>query len=202
MNYKVLSDDRLLDYCSQDSRQAFNELFHRYALRLFRLGIRYTKDRFIAEELALDLLMNIWERRRELKVKEGHFSTYLFRAMHNKSITHIRRKLPQFADVDQLTDTSLVSSLEADLDMRTREAELRYRKSLDALTPQRRKVFELSRDRHLSYQEIARELNLSINTVENHMQAALTVLRKQYQNYPSSIWLAVVFTLPCLFYAG
>jgi RNA polymerase sigma-70 factor (ECF subfamily) len=192
MNYKTLSDEALLEHCRLENRRAFNELFDRYALNLRRLAMRYTKDGFAAEELALDLLMDMWERRHDLEVKKGLFSAYLFRAMHNRGISYVRRRLPQFSDVDTLADGGPVSPHEADLGVRMRDEEQRYRKSLDALTPQRRRVFELSRERHLSYPEIARELNLSINTVENHMQAALAVLRRQYQTYRSCILLAAI----------
>jgi RNA polymerase sigma-70 factor (family 1) len=195
MNYKILSDEVLLEHCRQESRRAFNELFDRYALKLCHLGTRYTKDQFVTEELTLDLFMDIWEKRHELQVRDGLFAAYLFRAMHNRAISYIRRKLPQFANVDQLTNDQFVSPLDADLSVRTKDAEERYRKSLDTLTPQRRRVFELSRDRNLSYPEIARELNLSINTVENHMQAALSVLRRHYQSYTSCILLAVLIPL-------
>jgi RNA polymerase sigma-70 factor (ECF subfamily) len=60
-----------------------------------------------------------------------------------------------------------------------REAELEIIKeeALELLTPRRRQIFEMSRNEGKSYKEIARELNISSNTVRNHMSSSLETLR-------------------------
>jgi RNA polymerase sigma-70 factor (ECF subfamily) len=49
---------------------------------------------------------------------------------------------------------------------------------LSRLSPQRQKVFRLSREQDMSYTEIAATLNISPNTVKNHISAALEQLRE------------------------
>ena len=44
-------------------------------------------------------------------------------------------------------------------------------------------IFRLSRDRGLTYKEIASQKNVSIKTVELHISKALTILRKQLRSY-------------------
>jgi len=187
---RELSDDDLLQLCSKDDCSAFNILFDRYAPRLYKLGMRYLKDQFVVEELAIDLLYNIWERRHSLQVN-GQFSSYLFRAMHNTSISHLRRAKMVTVPIDEFHENTFQSENGADHSILAKDTENTYREKLSGLSPQRRKVFVLSREYNMSYADIARELNLSQNTVENHMVAALAFLRKQYQQHPAFTILSV-----------
>jgi RNA polymerase sigma factor (sigma-70 family) len=56
----------------------------------------------------------------------------------------------------------------------------------ELLPPQRKKVFVLSRKQGLSRQEIARELNISANTVDNHLREALIFIRAYLQKTPGA----------------
>jgi RNA polymerase sigma-70 factor (ECF subfamily) len=51
------------------------------------------------------------------------------------------------------------------------------RMNIDALPPQRKAIFMMSRYEHMSNIEIAVKLNLSVSTVEKHMELALKDLR-------------------------
>jgi len=55
--------------------------------------------------------------------------------------------------------------------------------ALEGLPPQCRRVFEMSRTEQLSYQEIAIQLNISTNTVENHISKALKLLRIELKEF-------------------
>lgn len=187
---QILSDDDLLQLCSMDDCRAFNLLFDRYAPKLYKLGMRYLKDQCAVEELAIDLLYNIWERRHTLQI-QGQFSSYLFRAMHNTSISYLRKTKMVTVSIDDFHEDSFQSDTAADDAILAKDTEKTYREKLSGLSPQRRKVFVMSREHNMSYADIARELNLSQNTVENHMVAALSFLRKQYDQYPAFIILSV-----------
>jgi RNA polymerase sigma-70 factor (ECF subfamily) len=63
------------------------------------------------------------------------------------------------------------------------ELEGKIRKAIDSLPPACRKVFELSRWDEKSYHEIADCLGIAIKTVENQMQKALKVMRKELKDY-------------------
>ena len=178
-----LNDNDLLQLCKKDDFRAFNMLFYLYAPKLYKLGMRYLKDRSTVEELAIGLLYNIWERRHTLEVK-GELSSYLFRAMHNTSISYLRKNKIVTVDINAFHQDAFHAEESADNVIMAKEMEKTYRDQLAALSPQRRKVFVLSREHDMSYADIAKELNLSQNTVENHMVAALSFLRKQYEQYP------------------
>ena len=58
------------------------------------------------------------------------------------------------------------------------ELELRLKNALDDLPPQSRKIFMMNRFDQLSYSEIAKELNISVNTVKTQMKRATKKLRE------------------------
>lgn len=63
------------------------------------------------------------------------------------------------------------------------ELEREILKAIDALPPQCKKVFEMSRFQQLSYAEIAKALDISTNTIENHMSKALKLLRTNLKEF-------------------
>jgi RNA polymerase sigma-70 factor (ECF subfamily) len=62
--------------------------------------------------------------------------------------------------------------------------------------PQKQKeVFLLSRDHGFSQQEIARRHNISINTVNNHIKAALKLIREDLRDYQYFLFFIVCIPL-------
>jgi RNA polymerase sigma-70 factor (ECF subfamily) len=59
------------------------------------------------------------------------------------------------------------------------ERAARVQAVIEALPTERRKIFRLSRNEGLKYQEIAEKLGLSVKTVENQMGKALKTLREE-----------------------
>jgi len=57
------------------------------------------------------------------------------------------------------------------------------------LPPQCKLVFEMSRMEQLSYSEIAKKLNISTNTIENHISKALKILRIELREFLSVLIL-------------
>jgi RNA polymerase sigma-70 factor (ECF subfamily) len=58
------------------------------------------------------------------------------------------------------------------------ETNARLRSDIESMPPQRRTIFKMSRYENLSNMEIAIRLNLSVRTVEKHIELALKDLRR------------------------
>ncbi|GHT75393.1 hypothetical protein AGMMS50262_10560 [Bacteroidia bacterium] len=64
-------------------------------------------------------------------------------------------------------------------------------KVIENLSPQAKIIFEMSRKKGMKSAEIAKQLNLSVRTVEKHIYQALKLLKKQLADYMPLIILVV-----------
>jgi|GEM_PF-402010 len=192
MDYKRASDLELWQFCQQDDMRAYNELFDRYFPKLYRLSLNHIREAAIAEELAMDLLCSLWFKRHRLTIKTD-ISTYFFRSMKNHIINQLKKNIPVTTTLESVKEHKLVSENHADAQVMASDVEKAYRVNLEQLSPQRRRVFQLSREENLTYAEIAQEMNISVNAVENYMVAALSSLRNGMKEYTTTLILLIIF---------
>ena len=75
-----------------------------------------------------------------------------------------------------------------------KETEALLNKAIASLSPKRQEVYQLSRRQGLRLEEIATEMQLSYNTVRNHLVEAFRQIRKYYlENFSSIILLFFSF---------
>lgn len=194
MDYKSVSDIELWKCCRQDDIRAYNELVARYIPRLGKLTHRFVKDTFKTEELIMDLLFNLWERRHTLEIKDS-VSAYLYTSFKYMALRQLCKSLPHTIDITKLDESIQPSDIEADYRIRYAEAENDFDSQLKQLTPQVRVVFEMSRTQNLSNREIAQRMNLSVRTVEGYISVALSHMRKHYNDYAYLAYLVVLGNL-------
>ncbi len=166
----------LLIQVSNGDEKAFKDLFSCYYQKLFYIFC-FTKSKQVAEELVMDVFLKIWLGR-EIIPQIEKFDAFLFRVAHNKSIDFLRSvaRDPQFKDL--LWETiQMANNDEADSSILTREYETKLREAISLLSPQRKKVYQLSREQDLTHDQIASELNLSKHTINNHIVEAQRFIR-------------------------
>src|SRR5258708_571288 len=176
----------------QDDEKEFEQVFHYYYPRLFRYAFRYLKDEFWAEELSMDVLARIWEKKSAITHAET-FENYLFKAARNHLVNRWQRKIDGLLSLETLpVEVADIKSKDASSQydpILSKELETVYHNSVSELPTQRRLIFLLHRNEHLSYKEIAQKLKISPKTVENHIGAALKQLRVAMLQYLTSIIL-------------
>ena len=164
--------------------KAFEYIFKSYYSSLCRYACDLLKNADQAEEVVQDTLIRIWENRRKLHINTS-IKSYLFRSVHNQCINlikhlhvvkkqsdkHLKEVMSDFEitlmSEDEFTlDTFFYDGLENDIE-----------KAIQSLPEQCRKIFRMSRFEMLSYEEIARKLCISVNTVKTQIRRALEKLR-------------------------
>ena len=170
-------------FCLQAMREndeplAFNALFKRYYVMLSRHIFKLTQNSEAAEELTDDIMVDLWNKRQKLDIQLS-LKSYLYKAATFKAYDHLRKKsrTPQQSDLDNIPDLGQKGTQNADDNLKTEEVSRQINAALDKLPPKCRMVFELSRFKDYTYKQIAKEMEISVKTVENQISKALKILR-------------------------
>lgn len=172
-----MEDRELLERVRAGNEAAYDEVFRNWYPTLVRVAAALVKDSDAAEEVAQDVMHELW-RRRETLDPEASLRAYLLRSVRNRALNqlrHLRVRRDTEADVEALYDTPLT----ADQPLAAQELAEAVQEAFGELPPRCREVFELSRVHGLKYAEIAESLGISQKTVEAQMGKALRVMRER-----------------------
>jgi RNA polymerase sigma-70 factor (ECF subfamily) len=155
---------------------AFDTVFRAHYADLVRMAESVVRERALAEEIAQDVMLEVWRRSEPIRLEQG-FRAYLLRATRNRALNHIRHE--RIVQREQLA--AAVESPTApppDQDLLGAELHDAIEQAMAALPNNCREVFQMSRTQNLRYSEIAAVLDVSVKTVEKRMGQALAELRK------------------------
>lgn len=164
--------------------QSFEKLFNTYYSFLCVFANQFVRDMQTAEEIIDDLFYHIWEIRKELEIRDD-FKSYLLRSTYNRCISHLRKLKKEQKIIRDLainageeilqihTVTTPLHLLVSD------ELMTELNRTVEALPEQCKKIFLLKREEDLSYDEIAKRLKISKNTVKTQIKIALKKIREE-----------------------
>lgn len=155
------------------STQDFEQYFKRFYRPLCLFSLRYTSSLEDAEDVVQQAFADIWEKNCT-GVAIENLKAYLYQAVRNRSLSLLSKPI-ETETTDLLSDWEDASEEEQ---IQIAERDARLWEIIDALPPERKKIFLMAKRDGLKYQEIAEELNLSIKTIENQMGKALKALRE------------------------
>jgi RNA polymerase sigma-70 factor (family 1) len=175
----LYDDNFCLSKVKEGDEHFFNLIFEKYRNQLFAYLFKVTKSRETSEEIVLDVFLKLWHGREAITEIEN-LEAFLFRVAHNKAIDFFRaaKRNPKMQQEIWELITEAISYETADKKLLDKSIEALVQTAVDQLSPQRRKVYFLRNNEDLSYGEIARELNLSTNTVRNHLAASVQFIRE------------------------
>jgi RNA polymerase sigma factor (sigma-70 family) len=189
----VPSDETLmLDYQAGDA-SAFDVLYARHRLSLFRFITRQIIDRGVAEEVFQEVWMNVIQSRERYEVA-ARFRTWLYTLAHHRMMDYFRQH--QRAQVVAFTLNDAQSNETLSLDQvsasRTDEPEVRAEsraqghailRLLETLPAPQRETFLLSEEAGLTVAEIAVATGVTVEAAKSRLRYALQKLRDGLDAY-------------------
>lgn len=180
----------LFNEVKKNDLSSYEIIFKKYYKELYRFAFTYVRDGTMAEEMAQEVFLYIWEKRAQIEIQTT-LKTYLYSAVKNKCLNYIKLELPRQQSMADVSEVMLSVSGKRQ-DEGENELLKRYiQKAVDSLPKKCRRIFILSRNAGMTYEEIAEELDLSKKTVENQMGIALKKLRESleevYEHYKRTL---------------
>lgn len=177
---KSTEDERLFMYLQRGDKKAFNTFFLRYYPVLCAYATQFVGMND-AEEIIQDLMVGIWERRKDIVV-DSSLNGYLFRAVKNKCFNHLE-KLRVHEQVHLLIAGNMQMKFEDPDFYVVEELTQKIEEALGRLPETYREAFVMNRIDGKTYNEIAAELSISAKTVDYRIQQALKNLRVELKDY-------------------
>lgn len=156
---------------------AFMQLYEKYVHGLFNFIKKYIADESIVEDLIHESFYNLWRYRHN--IKEGHpVQNYLYRIARNEVYKEISKQIQQKTTLSTYAENKK-GMFEGSVYQSILEDELGeiYDMAINKLPPQRRRIFIMCREEGLTHKEIAEHLNISPNTVKEHMSLAMRAIK-------------------------
>jgi len=168
----------LIEGLKRKDKLVFDYIFNYYYSSLCAFSMQYTNDRSASEDLVQDLFVSLWMEAHNLKISSS-LKSYIFTGVKNRCFDYQKHQKV----VKKYEAYELFSSKNGDrtTDNYFAESELRLaiQKSFEKLSPRCREIFELSRLKGLSNQEISEKLGISKRTVELQISNALKIFRNE-----------------------
>ena len=173
---RAKSDGELMQMIANGNESAFQEVYHRYSRLVFGYGVRILKERGLAEDVAQE----VWIRVVRLSTSyrgEGALKFWLMKVTRNSALTLIRKRGVVAETVVGEEPTADAAETAEQL---TRGIELaRLSERMSQLPDGQRVALVLWISESLSYDEIASEMNVSVEAVKSLIFRARKTLLKE-----------------------
>jgi RNA polymerase sigma-70 factor (ECF subfamily) len=174
----LTTNEKIIEDLLQDDPQAMKRLFELYYVPLCRYALRYTVSIDIAEEIVSDVMYKIWQNRYAGYYADT-FREYLYTATHNTTLNYLKQQQNQKTLSDKWAEqirNEMIENTPLDV-LIGDEMQSNLARLMDMLPEQCRKAFIMSRVEDMTYEEIATQMDISVNTVKYHIKTALQKLR-------------------------
>ena len=181
---RYTDEPELLQRLSEGDEGAFRLLFERYYPRIREFVGGIVKSDEVAEDIAQDTFVKVWERRENFYLSDYKrsiagggilsFGGYVYVTARNAALNSLRHS----GKMQNMTPPPAACSGDSfENEYYAREVELLIRLVVERMPSRRRRIFELSRYDGLDNGTIAKMMKISKKTVENQLSLALTELR-------------------------
>ena len=140
---------------------------HSNSLFIFIKGV--VKSNEIAEELVSDVFVKLWEKR-DMYPTINDIQSYLFILARNEAISFLRKRNKlHFVHLENIQEYYSVPLESSDPEEFNREMVEKINEAIETLPAKCKMAFSLAKISGLKYKEIAEIMNISPNTVKNHI---------------------------------
>lgn len=174
-------EEKYLKALSKGEIKAFDMLFLHYHPKLVYFIVGFLKNEEQAKDMAQDIFIDIWNKKDRLTEIKS-FKAYIFRMAKNMICNYfdhivvdekyISEQLSKDKKYDNVEEDIFAEQLQDLIDV-----------TVELMPPRRQQIFIMSRIKGMPNALIAKKLNINKRTVENHLTAALSSIKKAIRTY-------------------
>jgi RNA polymerase sigma-70 factor (ECF subfamily) len=162
--------------------EAFNMLYEKHCQSLYSFTLKLSKNPHEAEELVQSVFVTVWEWRQTIDPGKS-FSAYLFGIARNRFYDMLRKRVVESCYADYILQQNNLLAEDIEKQIEDRELTEIINQLLQQVPARRLEIFRMSRDKNLSYKQIAKKLQISENTVDTQIRNVLDYLRRELPKY-------------------
>lgn len=176
---------------TEGDRTAFKQLYDYHNPNLSSLIQRMVKMPDLTEEIIQEVWIYLWNNREKL-ITVKLPGSYIRRAALNRAFYHLKNIARDHKMMESIKaySTELHDELQEMVDYK--DSEKLIQQAVDELPAQRKKIWELSRNKNLSHEEIATQMGLTKSTVNNQITEASKHIRIYLENHGTLLALAAL----------
>jgi len=184
--YESLGDENLLTLIAHGDKEALECFYERFSTQVFSLARYMLKDEAIAEEIAQDVFLAVWQKAGTFKANRGSPKGWLMSIAHHRVIDHVRSAKRARASMDRMAQE--MASMEMLYQVRTEDEAFRsierqeIAKALQTIPEAQRTVILMSYFQGYSQSEIAEILEQPLGTVKTRIRLGMQKLRSIFKN--------------------
>ncbi len=173
----MISDEKILiERVIGDDHVAFAILYKKYQPIVLRFICKFLKSHEISSDTCQEVFIKIWELRHTLG-EVNSFKAFLFTIAKNHTLNILKRATLEYHLRSQILYNFTEGRKDVDDQVQSEEYNNHIINILRTLPPKTREMFELCRVQGKTYDEAAKVMGISRNTVKKHMVNSLKALR-------------------------
>ncbi len=169
----------LLSKIAQGDEQALAICYDRTSAYVYSLALRILNDAALAEEITLDVYMQIWRQAGQYDQGRGKPMAWLAVLTRSRSIDRLRVGKNERTNCESLDNMNEQITTQGNPEAFSAHCD-QYRivqEALAALSLEQRQVIELAYFRGLSQSEIASQTGMPLGTVKTRIRSGMTKMR-------------------------
>ena len=151
-------------------------MYKEYRDFLYTFFVKHVKIKSLAEDFAQDVFIKFWNKKDQIDSVKN-MDAWLYTLAKNHLNDHYRRLATEKKYQESVWNEMERHSNSVMKEIYKKELEAEIAALVDTLPPRQKEIYILSRKGGLSLDEIAEKLEISPNTVKNHLVQALKVIR-------------------------
>lgn len=165
----------ILDAIMLKDEMAFKKLFFHFYDNLMHFSLSITKNAEISEDIVSELMSKIWANADKFQ-QVTNLKTYLFQSVKNSSFNYLSQQ--KIRTQYHESELEIQYPYTPEQLMLSKEFGKQLEEIIEKMPPKMKMAFTLVKDNSLSYKDAAEIMEVSTNTIDRHIQMALTHIRE------------------------